>query len=104
MGTRSVRKTHNEHLRDSEIAAAYLNEAIEANDSAVLIMAIRNLAEAQKDGITGLADRTKLGRESLYKTLGPKGNPKLKTFSALIQGFGLKLHIEPSVTKKRASG
>jgi probable addiction module antidote protein len=98
MATRSVRKTHNEHLRDPEVAAAYLNEAIETNDPAVLLMAIRNLAEAQQDGIAGLADRAQLGRESLYKTLAPKGNPKLTTFAALLHGLGLKLHVAPIVT------
>lgn len=50
---RNVRETHNEHLRDSEIAAEYLSEALEEGDAAVILMALRNIAEAQEGGITG---------------------------------------------------
>ncbi len=91
---RNVRTTHNEHLRDPEIAAEYLNEALEDGDPAVILMALRNLAEAQVDGITGLAVRSDLGRESLYKMLSSGGNPKLSNFTKVIHGLGLKLKVE----------
>ena len=34
--TRNVRETHNEYLRDPNVAAQYLNEAQEENDHAVI--------------------------------------------------------------------
>ncbi len=90
----NVRATHNKHLRDPEVAAEYLSEALKEGNSAVVLMAIRNIAEAQEDGIAGLAARSKLGRESMYKMLSAKGNPKLSSFTRLIQGLGLRLKIE----------
>lgn len=41
----NVRATHNEHLRESDIAAEYLGEAQEDEDAAVILMALRNIAE-----------------------------------------------------------
>ena len=92
--TRSVRATHNELLRDPEIAAEYLSAALEDADAAVILMALRNVAEAQEDGISGLATRSELGRESMYKMLSKSGNPKLSSFTKVIQGLGLKLKVE----------
>ena len=90
---RNVRATHNEHLRDPEVAAEYLSDALEDGDAAVILMALRNIAEAQEDGITGLAMRSHLGRESMYKMLSATGNPKLSSFTKVIQGLGLKLKV-----------
>lgn len=92
--TRNVRETHKEHLRDPEVAAAYLSEALEDGDPAVILMALRNVAEAQEDGISGLACRSNLGRESMYKMLSESGNPKLSSFTKVIQGLGLALRVE----------
>ncbi len=91
---RNVRATHNEHLRDSEVAAEYLSDALEEGNAAVILMALRNIAEAQEDGITGLATRSELGRESMYKMLSATGNPKLDSFTKIIHGLGLKLKVE----------
>jgi DNA-binding phage protein len=44
--TRNVRETHNQHLRDPNVAAQYFNEALEENDPAVILMALRNIAAA----------------------------------------------------------
>ncbi|MBV1916287.1 MAG: putative addiction module antidote protein [Pseudomonadales bacterium] len=99
---RNVRATHNEHLRDPEIAAEYLSEALEDGDAAIILMALRNIAEAQEDGISGLAQRSELGRESMYKMLSAAGNPKLSSFAKVIHGLGLKLKVEPDLSQKPA--
>ncbi|MES9904059.1 MAG: addiction module antidote protein [Sedimenticola sp.] len=91
---RNVRTTHNEYLRDPEVAAVYLSEALEDGDPAVILMALRNIAEAQEDGISGLANRAHLGRESMYKMLSATGNPKLSSFTKLVHGLGLHLKVE----------
>ncbi len=93
--TRNVRQTHNELLRDPEVAAEYLSEAFEDGDPSVILMVLRNIAEAQEDGISGLAARSHLGRESMYKMLSSTGNPKLTSFTQVIHGLGLKLKVEP---------
>ncbi|HEX7027215.1 MAG TPA: hypothetical protein VF268_08225 [Gammaproteobacteria bacterium] len=57
MQRRNVRKTHSEHLRDPAVAAEYLNAALEDGDPSVVLMALRNIAEAQEGGIAGVAER-----------------------------------------------
>lgn len=91
---RQIKDTHSEQLRDPEIAAQYLNAALEDGDSAVILMALRQVAEAQENGISGLAARASLGRESLYKILSSKGNPKLSSFTKIIESLGLHLKVE----------
>jgi len=100
---RNVRVTHSEYLRDPEVAAEYLSEALEDGDPAVILMALRNIAEAQEDGITGLANRSHLGRESMYKMLSASGNPKLSSFTKVIHGLGLKLKVEIDTTPHRVA-
>ncbi len=99
---RNVRATHNEHLRDPEVAAEYLNDALEEGDATIILMALRNLAEAQEDGISGLAQRSHLGRESMYKMLSAKGNPKLSSFTQIVHGLGFRLKVERDIPQQEA--
>ena len=94
-----VRATHDRFLRDQEIAAEYLCAALDDGDPAVILMALRNIAEAQEDGISGLALRSNLGRESMYKMLSKTGNPKLSSFTKVIQALGLKLKVEQDIRR-----
>lgn len=89
----------NEALKDPKEAAAYLNAHLEdAEESEELfLMALRDVAKAH--GIGDLAEKASLGRESLYKALSDKGNPKLTTLIALLKSMGLGL----SVVDKKAS-
>ncbi len=87
-----------ESLKDAKMRAAYLNAAIEDGDSRVLLLAFRNIAEAY-GGMSKLADKTKLARESLYRTLSVKGNPTLTTLKKIAHEFGLKMSFEPEKTK-----
>ena len=95
MATRSVREAHNKHLRDSKIAAEYINQALASDDVAVILMAIRNVVDAPEGGISGVAEKSELGRESMYKMLSPRGNPKLSSIKALFHGLGLKFEVTP---------
>ena len=99
----NARATHNEHLRNPEVAAKYLSEALEEGNAAVILMALRNLAEAQEDGITGLANRSHFGRESMYKMLSASDNPKLSSFTKVIHGLGLKLRVETDTDPHKAA-
>ncbi|MCF6301488.1 MAG: putative addiction module antidote protein [Proteobacteria bacterium] len=92
--TRNVRQTHNELLKDPEVAAEYLSEALKDGTPSIVLMALRNIAEAQEGGIAGLAARSHLGRESIYKMLSDSGNPKLSSFTKVINGLGLRLKVE----------
>jgi len=46
-----------------------------------------------------LAQKTGLGRESLYKTLSKRGNPKLSTLTTIISALGFDLKV--SLSAKR---
>jgi probable addiction module antidote protein len=82
-------------LRDNpEYAAEYLKAAIEESDEPqVLLIALRHLAEA-KGGIAKVAKAAGIERESLYRALSPKGNPRLSTLVAVTKAIGMKLTVE----------
>ncbi|WP_194847938.1 addiction module antidote protein [Candidatus Neptunochlamydia vexilliferae] len=87
-----------ERLKDHDEAVAYLNAALEESlkgdeeSQHLFLLAVRNVAEAQ-GGISNLAKKARLGRESLYKTLSDKGNPKWHTLASLIIALGLNLRL-----------
>jgi len=79
---------------DPEFAAAYLKEAIEDTDNpGVLLIALRRIAEA-RGGIAKVAKAAGIQRESLYRALSAKGNPRLSTINAVAKAVGLKLTLE----------
>ncbi len=83
---------------DADFAQTYLKVALEEfeqdGDSEHLMIALRNVAEAQ-GGVPELARRLNKGKTSLYKALSEKGNPRLDTVGAILQGLGYRLTLEP---------
>ena len=79
--------------KDPKFAAAYLKAAMEDEDEPkVLLLALRHLAMAQ--GIAKVAKAAGLERESLYRALSGKGNPRLSTLVAVTKAIGLRLTVE----------
>jgi probable addiction module antidote protein len=85
-----------EQLRqDPEFAAEYLKAAMEdSEEPRVLLIALRHLAQAR--GIAKVAKKAGIERESLYRVLSPRGNPRLSTLVAVIKALGLSLTVEPT--------
>jgi probable addiction module antidote protein len=81
-----------ESLRDVDEAEAYLNAALEEKDSALFLLASRNVAEAQ-GGVAQLAEKAQLNRESLYKMLSERGNPEFRSLDALLHALGFRLAV-----------
>ena len=79
-------------LADPAEAAAYLNAALEDGSQEIFLMALRDIAEAK--GMTSLAKKTKLNRESMYRMLSNKGNPQLSSLTTLLKCAGLRLAVE----------
>jgi len=77
------------HLRNERDMAAYLNAALEDGDPVLVAAALGDIARAK--GMTGVARKAGLGRESLYKSLSPDGHPELATVLRVVQALGLKL-------------
>lgn len=96
------RKTNSSHddfmlreLRnDPEFAAEYLRAALEDDaEPKVLLIALRRIAEA-RGGVARVAKAAGVERESLYRALSPRGNPRLSTLVAVTKAVGLKLTVE----------
>jgi len=93
--TKSYQATLLEALKDPVEAVAYLNAALEEDSEdaeELFLLALRNVAEAR--GVAKLAEEAALNRESLYRVLSPKGNPRLSTLGALLDALGLRLAVE----------
>ena len=89
-----------EELRaDPKLARAYLAEAVKDDDPRVLLSALRTVAEAQ--GVARLAAAAGIPRESLYRALSPKGNPRLSTLFAVLKAAGFRFSLEER--KRRAA-
>jgi probable addiction module antidote protein len=80
-------------LKDPEDAAAYINAALEEGDEKLLLVALRNVAEAH--GMTAVARKARVNRENLYRMLSKKGNPRLQNIEAVLEACGLKLAVQP---------
>jgi probable addiction module antidote protein len=82
-------------LRESpEFAAEYLRAALEDDDEpSVLLLALRRVAEA-RGGIAKVAKAAGIERESLYRALSARGNPRLSTLVAVAKAVGLRLTVE----------
>jgi len=87
--TKTKRWDAAEHLRSDEDIAAYLEAALEEGDPAVVSAALGDIARAK--GMTNIARKTGLGRESLYKALSPEGNPEFSTVLKVVKALGLRL-------------
>ena len=87
-----------EDLADPEEAAAYLNAALEDGDQEVFLLALRHVAEAR--GMSQVARKTRLNRESLYRMLSRAGNPSLDSLAAVLTALGLRLTVEANKPKR----
>jgi len=77
-----------------DLAAEYLKAALEdTEEPRVLLMALRHIAEAH-GGVAKIAKAAGIERESLYRALSSRGNPRLSTLVAVTKAMGLKLTFE----------
>ncbi|WP_423681750.1 addiction module antidote protein [Undibacterium sp. WLHG33] len=80
----------------NEYIATALEEADQEGGREALLAALRHVAEAQ--GMSAVAERAGIPRESLYRALSPSGNPTIKTLLAVLDAAGLKLGVHRAVT------
>ena len=87
---------------DPEFANEYLAAALDESDQPggqqALLTALRHIAEAQ--GMSAVAQRAGIPRESLYRALGPRGNPTIKTLLAVVNASGLHLSVARLLTHR----
>jgi putative addiction module killer protein/probable addiction module antidote protein len=74
-------------------AAEYLKAALEEDsEPRVLLLALRRVVQAR--GIAKIAKTAGVKRESLYRALSTRGNPRLSTLAAVTKAVGLRLTVE----------
>jgi probable addiction module antidote protein len=82
---------------DEKRADSYLETALELykedNNEAALLVALRQVAQA-KGGFTELARKTGLKRESLYRSLSSKGNPRFTSLKLILNALGYNLDFK----------
>ena len=79
--------------KDPDFAAEYLKAALEDEDEPrVLLLTLRHLAQGR--GIAKVAKAAGIERESLYRALSARGNPRLSTLVAVTKAIGLRLTVE----------
>ncbi|WP_245531837.1 addiction module antidote protein [Alloscardovia criceti] len=89
------------HLTSPEAIAAYLDEIMQMNDPDMLLVGLQTVAKAQ--GMTELARRAGVGRESLYKSLSSGANPSLKTIIKVLQALNVHINFEPNTEPQPAT-
>ena len=83
-----------EQLRDPAEAAAYLEAVLEDGDQAAIMLALRQVAQAQ-GGLAMIARKAHLTREAIYRMLSKSGNPELRSLSAVLKATGLRISVKP---------
>lgn len=86
-----------QQLQDVEFAASYLNACLNDSPKSFLI-ALRDVAVAKR--VSRIAKDSKLGRQSLYRTLTAKGNPRWDTLNRILAAAGLRISIQSAARKK----
>lgn len=79
---------------DPELAAEYLNSVLFDGDEADLMLALRSLSKAF-GGVQEIARQADVNAHTLYRTLSERGNPELKTLSAILKAMGMRLAVQP---------
>jgi probable addiction module antidote protein len=83
---------------DPELAVECLKVALESlsspDERGGSLLLLRSIAEAY-GGLGAVAAKAGISRESLYRSLSPKGNPTLKTLIAVLNTMGLRLSVVP---------
>jgi probable addiction module antidote protein len=89
--TKTIPWKTEDHLETPEDIAAYLEAVFEDCDPEMIAYALG--AVSRSKGMTEIAGRTGLGRQSLYKALSPEGRPEFVTVLKVVRALGLKLTV-----------
>jgi probable addiction module antidote protein len=78
-----------DYLDTEKRQAAYIAAALETGDADFVRDALSIVARAR--GMSQIAKKAGLNRESLYKALGKNGNPEFATVMRIVRSLGLTL-------------
>jgi len=84
-----------EHINTKEDVTAYLEAALEENDTALLFAVIGDIARSK--GMAQIAKDLDLARESLYRSLAADGNPSFNTIVKVLDNLGYQLSVKEKI-------
>ena len=93
MPARDYKESLFSDLQDANFSAKHLNSAMEDGDLDVLLLAMKNVIDA-RGGMSEIAKKAGINRESLYRSLTEGVNPKINTLHKILHSLGLKLVVE----------
>tara|TARA_R110002110_G_scaffold2830_1_gene14140 strand:+ start:70903 stop:71184 length:282 start_codon:yes stop_codon:yes gene_type:complete len=80
-----------QYLDNEELIAEYLSAALEDENPDVFLAAVGHVAKAR--GMSEIARKSGLGRESLYKALAPGAKPRYETVQKVLSSLGVKVQV-----------
>ncbi len=80
------------YVKTSEDVIEHLNAAFAENDIQLILAVLGDLAKSE--GMAEVARKAGVGRESLYKSLNPKGNPSFATIAKILDTLGLQIQVK----------
>lgn len=83
-----------DYLDSEEAIAAYMDAVFEDGEPALITHALGVVARAR--GMSQIARKTGLSRESLYRALSPEGHPEFSTVMRVMKALGLRLAAIPA--------
>lgn len=82
-----------DHIKTPEERKAFLEAALEENDPEFFAIALGDIARAE--GISRVAQRSKIRRENLYRAFSKGGNPTISTIMKALRALNMRLTIAP---------
>ena len=80
-----------DYLDSQEMIAAFLTTCLEDDNPDLFLSGLASAARAK--GMTDVAKKSGLGRESLYKALNPGAHPRHETIRKIVAALDLKLTV-----------
>lgn len=82
------------NLDTNQDVVNYLNAVVNETDSKLFIKALDEIAKAK--GVSKLAEKMAVSRESLYKSLNGEREPKFKTIDKFLRAIGMEVKFSPA--------
>ena len=80
--------------KDPDYAVKLLNSILEDGDQGELLIALRQMTKAF-GGVSNVAKKAQLNGTHIYRTLSAKGNPEIRSLTAILKTMGLRLAVQP---------
>ena len=104
MKTMSHAEFLSDYLAKPENVMAYLNTALEDDDPRMFLLALKHVTRVYGGGMTAVANKTKLGRESLYSVRQTASSDRQHQFPAQRHGIRHRNKNEKNKTEKESGG